>query len=271
MSTVWGDRVRIRIGVEMSDAELKVDSVIPQPGLSPGPRNAARTIAIDTLLVTALMFGLGLIVAIVGAIRLGPQESLRESRAGHVPGGPLATYLAGYAPMVYVSLRRIRRSRVRELFDGPARPAVVWGIAAGVGLWTLGFLHNIAVIKLFGRHAFPDMLGDLRAAKGRPLMLAFVVFGMVVIAPICEELFFRAVLFGSAWSVGQARLGAIASSLLFAIGHLAPYLILLYFASGIVFCLLFGRFKTLLAPIAAHSAVNAISCSLALYSLYFRH
>jgi membrane protease YdiL (CAAX protease family) len=231
---------------------------------------ALRAIMTDSVLLAGLVFGLIVIAIIFGMIRLGAQEGLRLSRAGRVIGGPPITYIIAYAPMLYVSARRIGRAGVRIRLD-PAAPAVLLGIGMGAAIAIAGIAYNFAIVRLFGRHALPDMLRELREAKGNLPLLTFIVFAMVIVAPVCEELFFRAALFGSASAAGQGTLGAIVSSLLFALSHGAPYLIVYYFASGIVFCLLFKRLKTLLAPIAAHSAVNAIACLLTLYSLHFRH
>jgi membrane protease YdiL (CAAX protease family) len=81
-----------------------------------------------------------------------------------------------------------------------------------------------------------------------------------VLAPICEELFFRGAIFGSGWAAGQTSAGAWISAVLFAIVHLSPILAPFYVFFALVMCWLLRKTRTLLAPMTAHFTMNAIAC-----------
>lgn len=101
----------------------------------------------------------------------------------------------------------------------------------------------------------------------------FLSLFAVVLAPAYEELLFRRVLFGRLWAAGWPWLGAVLSSLAFALAHELPgangnpplatlLLWTIYAGMGLAFAWLYRRTGTLWAPIAAHMLNNGLALGL---------
>ena len=109
-----------------------------------------------------------------------------------------------------------------------------------------------------------DLIGAIgsgsHAAAGAPMQLAAVpalLLKSAVIAPVCEELFFRGYLLGALKRYGALRASAVVS-LCFALVHaggvsnLAGYVLL-----SLLLCLMTLRTQSLLAPVLMHMGYNA--------------
>src|SRR6185503_7697304 len=106
--------------------------------------------------------------------------------------------------------------------------------------------------SLFGKastDAMEDLMRTLLASVGNPLILYGLVFSIAVLAPFCEEFFFRGAIFSSVRSSPNARAAAIVSSALFAVAHLNPMMFTYYLVFGFTMCWLVSRTRTLAAPI----------------------
>jgi membrane protease YdiL (CAAX protease family) len=80
---------------------------------------------------------------------------------------------------------------------------------------------------------------------------------VVLVAPVSEEVFFRFyVLRVIAVHMGFPT-GIVVSSLMFAMVHLNPSGILIYFGIGCVFAWVYQRTGRLIAPIVGHMTLNA--------------
>jgi membrane protease YdiL (CAAX protease family) len=90
-----------------------------------------------------------------------------------------------------------------------------------------------------------------------------VVLALVILAPIAEEIFFRGVVFNALRREGGRRWAYIGSALLFAVIHLDLVVLVPLFLLGLALAWLYERTNNLLAPIAMHATVNAISVALA--------
>jgi hypothetical protein len=109
-------------------------------------------------------------------------------------------------------------------------------------------------------------MDTLFSQKGSPLRVAVLVFTIAVLAPLCEEFFFRGAIFSSVRSTPKAWAGAIVSSVLFAVAHLNPTMITYYLIFGLTMCWLLSKTRTMAAPIAAHMTVNTVACIAVLLS-----
>jgi membrane protease YdiL (CAAX protease family) len=91
-----------------------------------------------------------------------------------------------------------------------------------------------------------------------------VVVALVILAPIAEELFFRGVVFNALRREGGRRWAYLGSSALFAVIHLDLVVLVPLFLLGLALAWVYERTNNLLAPIAMHATVNAISVAVAL-------
>ena len=166
---------------------------------------------------------------------------------------------------------------VRRLFGTrPPRPA---DVLRGLGMGVLAYLLiNVGVgtalqllITASGgevpvvQESFRDFAADPTAA---PVFLV----GAVLLAPIGEELLFRGLLFASLAARFGRRVGMAISGGVFGAVHLDPSVSvegnLLVFALiatlGVFLAWSYDRARTIVAPMAVHSAFNAISATLLL-------
>jgi membrane protease YdiL (CAAX protease family) len=81
----------------------------------------------------------------------------------------------------------------------------------------------------------------------------------VVVAPWCEEVFFRGFLFGGLRRRFRFVGAAFASGFAFALLHADPIRLAGLTVVGMLFALAFERRRTLAAPIAAHATVNVVA------------
>jgi membrane protease YdiL (CAAX protease family) len=91
-----------------------------------------------------------------------------------------------------------------------------------------------------------------------------VVIALVILAPIAEEVFFRGVVFNALRREAGRRWAYVGSALLFAVVHLDLVVLVPLFLLGLALAWLYERTNNLLAPMAMHAMVNAISVAFAL-------
>jgi membrane protease YdiL (CAAX protease family) len=99
------------------------------------------------------------------------------------------------------------------------------------------------------------MYGALPLVKARQT-LPLAVVNSVVVAPVCEELFYRAVLFTGFRHYYGSRKAAILSAVVFAICHLDPLFLLPHLISGIVLAALLDATGSIWPSILLHAAWN---------------
>ncbi len=107
-----------------------------------------------------------------------------------------------------------------------------------------------------GWAAQPDFL-PLFGSGIRGLMLALFLGG--VVAPLAEEIFFRGFLYAGLRSRWGTVWGVIASSLIFALVHLSPTVILPIFLMGVVLAFVYTYSGSLWPSILLHGTINAMA------------
>lgn len=145
--------------------------------------------------------------------------------------------------------------RILGLRAARAWPSLLLGalgfgaIMAVNGVWSV-------VQNSFDISGQPDLLpifGGGYAGLTQALILGSVV------APIAEEVFFRGYLYaGLRSSLGHWQ-GLVSSSLIFALIHFTPGVIIPIFLMGVIFAWLYDRTDSLWPCIALHGLVNALS------------
>ena len=89
--------------------------------------------------------------------------------------------------------------------------------------------------------------------------LALQALSVVVMAPICEELLFRGVIYPSLRDLGHRRLAIAASSLLFAAIHGSLALMLPLTVLAVILVWLYEKTGSIVAPVLMHAAFNAVN------------
>ena len=151
----------------------------------------------------------------------------------------------------------------------------LFGLAVAAPALSVFAIPFDLALRFLGFENAPQPLMDYFMSAGAPpVAKAAVVFCVLAIAPVAEEIAFRAVLWRglAAWFRDLApRRGArkaecaaaVASSALFAAMHGSAWAFVPLFAFALALCAVYRR-KSLLAAIALHSGFNAGSCVLAL-------
>lgn len=132
-------------------------------------------------------------------------------------------------------------------------------LAVGFSLLVLSILFNFAwavFLALLGLEIQPDIL-PLFGGGGTGFVLALIVGGAV--APLAEEIYFRAFLFvgfRERWGLGW---GLIASSILFALFHFLPTGLLPISLLGIILAITYQLSGSLWPSILMHAATNVLA------------
>jgi membrane protease YdiL (CAAX protease family) len=87
----------------------------------------------------------------------------------------------------------------------------------------------------------------------------YVIVVVAVTPAICEEFFFRGLIQKNLTLASNARKGLIATGLIFGLYHLNPFLLVPLSILGIFFSYVRVRSNTLILPVIAHFANNAVS------------
>ena len=99
-----------------------------------------------------------------------------------------------------------------------------------------------------------------------PVAIVFATLGIAVLAPICEEIFFRGVMFGSLRRWKGVWVAATITAIAFSAAHLefAPVIFADRLIAGFVWSLVYARTGRLLPGMMAHAANNAVVIGLLL-------
>lgn len=145
-------------------------------------------------------------------------------------------------------------------------PVVAIGVGSGFALKAIGdvlvSLETLGVARVTVNN---PLVINPQAFAG-PWALLWLILGVVVAAPVAEELLFRGLLYG--WLRRYLPLwpAALLAGLGFGVAHRAWTLVLPLGAVGVGLCYLYERFGSLWPSAAAHGTLNAISLLLALMS-----
>ena len=132
-------------------------------------------------------------------------------------------------------------------------PAAVLGTTLAV---VLGVMYDMLLRGLFGNDA--PTIGPWGAARSLcPLAGGFIVALGVSLGPFADESFFRAGIFRAWADAGAPRLGALVSSVLFALSRLDLVNFPAYVGLGLLLCAVYHRTGSLLAPLTMHILLNA--------------
>jgi uncharacterized protein len=120
------------------------------------------------------------------------------------------------------------------------------------------FLFSLAYQAIFEPKNPQKIVEDI-GADTNTLLLILGALVVIVVAPVCEELFFRGVLF----RVLRQRIpfwpAAIADGVLFGLVHWSPAILAVLAVLGIMFCYVYERTGSIFPTIALHSLNNTIA------------
>lgn len=165
------------------------------------------------------------------------------------------------------------------------------GVAVGVGALISSIPINAASVFVLDRLGYsteraiqvPFMRGLMRWVEDSPgLAIPAIILVVVILGPAVEELVFRGAVFNGLYRLGDyvskslggpedspraARrisfaLAALVSSVLFALLHLEPVLLLTLLILAVALCALFARTGSLLPSFVAHATFNSFATAI---------
>ncbi|MDC8831372.1 CPBP family intramembrane glutamic endopeptidase [Alteromonas gilva] len=173
-----------------------------------------------------------------------------------------------YGALIYVVLQLISSSFITTELRSLSAHGVfllVAGIGAslitkqGIKLGKASFVIVLTILVLFGLYKFLQVSfftqPDKQELFGDIYLFYFVALGIVSIA---EELYFRGIVLEDLTQRCNVLIGSLASVIFFTFIHLDTSHIGLafHFLSGIIFVLLYNKFKGVLLPSLAHMTGN---------------
>lgn len=148
--------------------------------------------------------------------------------------------------------------------------AIGAGLGTPVVLFALGtiflakYLYEAGYWLVFKRSPdIPPGMGPLNPGKN-PILWILVVFTLVVLAPVCEELFFRGYLYPPLRNRMGMQAAMLLNGFLFAAAHFDLLGFLPRFVLGYGFSYIYDRDRNIAAPIAGHALYNGLLIILSL-------
>ncbi len=232
------------------------DSTAPP---APAARESPFSLMDLALVVVLTAVGGGIVVSL---LRLALQRN--GSLLGNRPATALlwvalVLYLIFGAALLAVLARHRDPRQALQLIALP--PAGVRVILVAIPIWILGFLAVSILTAIVFNGGRPVPANTRRVFGAQPTAFALLLAVLVtsVVAPVCEEVFFR----GMLYQFLRARLGVVAavvvSAALFAGGHGIPLLFPILFFMGCMLAIVFEASRSLYASIGFHAVNNAVA------------
>ncbi len=217
------------------------------------PRPAARRKSFptwgDLLLVLSVFLGANLLAGVVvGAVNGGTMTGLAL----------FLTYTLSFAVTIAFALKlaqlRGNESPIRLTFKGFYPTQVLWGLILMLAVSVV----IEPVVNLFPKEWY-DLVGDQLTNGG------WAMFTAVVMAPVCEEIFFRGILQKNMVRKWGPVGGIAFASAIFGLIHGIPQQIVAGFCLGIVIGWVYWRTGSLVAAMVLHAINNALGVFLTLF------
>lgn len=197
---------------------------------------------------------------IFGVLGSGPQASAYAVPLGGLTSGVIALALIELWGREPSTLRPLRLDLGLTLPERPGPLGVLLWLLPAMGLCALlTWLAELVNRQLLGVPTETQSTLKLLLSEGDTLTLSMVGLGAVIVAPLVEELLFRAYLFRNLRDRFGSGLAVLASGLVFAAVHAHPSLILPLTGLGIALALVYEWTGSIWVPIAAHAAWNLMT------------
>ena len=166
---------------------------------------------------------------------------------------------------IFVVLRRNVRWSALGLWRRPAWGDVGWGVVVLIAEMAVQVIYYM-ILERVGVDT-EDLSPTPFVEAGSEYLIGLAILAIAV-APIAEELFFRAFVFGGLAGRWGPWWAAGVSSLLFMAAHLEPLSFPPLFVLGLLLAWLYHRTRALWAPMLVHFANNSIAVGGLLVDVY---
>jgi membrane protease YdiL (CAAX protease family) len=208
--------------------------------------------------LAAVLFGISAAVLITG-VAFGLVRAAGTHVGGNSPGANIAATLAQDLCVVAAAVGVARLTARPRPWHFGLRPASLKFAGAIAFMGIAGFFVFELVYSAVLHPKNPQKTVENLGADRNTTLLICGALLVIVVAPVCEEIFFRGFLFRVLRSRTSFWLAAIVDGVLFGVVHgvnaAFPVLVVL----GIVLCWVYERSGTLFATIAIHATNNVIA------------
>jgi membrane protease YdiL (CAAX protease family) len=223
-----------------------------------------------------VVFGVYIVSAVSLGVLLHPILDLRRPLGTSERAVAfLALLVLSWIPALMLILHLVRRDLGQPISALGFHPVPWRAFAACVPLYVL-LLFPIAlsavVWQMLLREAGvkveeQDLVGMFRdiARQGDIASFAVLGAGAVIVAPVCEETFFRGFVFGALRAGWGALPAAVASSALFAAVHFDAGALVPIFILGLILCGLYVRTGSLYPGVFFHAFFNGVTLTKAVH------
>ena len=167
----------------------------------------------------------------------------------------------------YYSVRARHRSTLSALglkFDGLGK-GVVFGLGAGLPLFAVAIGIGLAIEYIYRElmgPSNPDIttkaVSNLWKGEASIGLLVVLVIVLCVLAPICEEIFFRGYLYPALRNRMSMQPAMILNGIMFAAAHFEVLGFLPRFLLGYGLCYMFEKNHNLSGPVTGHALYNSL-------------
>ena len=155
---------------------------------------------------------------------------------------------------------------VQQLGFASANPGFL--LKKGIGWGLLVYVVSTAISAVISI-IFPadrtsqDIVTMLQESTSTAVDFGLII-AVVFLAPICEEVFFRGILFASFRHKLGKWAGVLITSAIFAALHMNIWAFLPIFVGSVMLCLIYDKYKNMWVNILAHGTWNAVSVAILL-------
>jgi len=126
-----------------------------------------------------------------------------------------------------------------------------------IAIFVFSFLYVLVMDMVFGIESSPSKIEEL--VRNRSISNTILLIVTAVVAPFCEELYFRGFLYSAFKKNLGVNMALFLSSLLFALAHLEIYSFIPIMVIGWVLAYIYEKTRSLLPVIFLHATYNLIS------------
>ncbi len=143
---------------------------------------------------------------------------------------------------------------------------ILWGVGLGLPLFVAAlalafvsqFLYNAFYRDILHRSPPTQVMSTLSAQGTSAYAIVLLIFTLVVLAPFCEEIFFRGYFYPSLRNRMGMQAAMLLNGAIFAAVHFDVAGFLPRFLLGYGLCYLYERNRTLAAPMVGHALYNGL-------------
>ncbi|OFW60260.1 MAG: hypothetical protein A2W01_09015, partial [Candidatus Solincola sediminis] len=219
----------------------------------------------EVVIALAVVFGIYNAIGVV--IVLSAEDAASRLFYGYLLYGAVLCPLIALS--TFIILRRHHRGwKELGIRWGRIGRTLLYGILGGVVALLSSFAIYLIVYNVFriltGRDPGTSESQNMQTLTGFALFLALL--GVVVLAPVFEEVFFRGLFYSALRRRLGVALGVLVSAIVFGVLHFEPLSMLSLIMVGAILAFLYERTDSLFAPMLAHALYNGVVILIAILS-----